>query len=207
MGPPRSDWRGRESGHEDGEPGVHRLGVRGVGGAQGDAWPAREPGGKAAVVPFGADVGPGAHDDVEAALAGELDEAREVAPTVEIGPAGPGLMEVPRHVGVEGVGAHGGEAVEPILPLLRVHAEGVDGAGADPVGRGVAQQAALDQGQAGHLMAPAVRPARQKRCRERKATTMISPAGACWPVDPAQPTRPTVTGCIEVSLRTMSGRR
>ena len=67
-----------------------------------------------------------------------------------------------------------------------------------------------------HLIAPAVRPARQNRCRPRKATTSGAteraaaattvPAGT-WPFESDHATRPTETVCRLRSVRSIAGSR
>ena len=101
-----------------------------------------------------------------------------------------GLMEVPRDVGVDGVEPEIGEPADPVPPEVGVDAEVVQRAGEDAVRPTVAEELTIGERQdrgirspdavvarrrpaglldCAHLIAPAVRPARQKRCRNRKA--------------------------------------
>ena len=66
---------------------------------------ARQPGGEPAVVPLGADVGPGSHDHVEPEFTRERDEPLDVAPAREVRGRRPALVEVPCDVGVDRVEA------------------------------------------------------------------------------------------------------
>lgn len=138
-----------DPGHEDVEPAGDLVEVGGVRGTQAHAGPVGEPGGQAAVVPLGADVGAGAHDYVESGVRGEGRETLDVPPAVEAGLARPALVEVPGDVGVHRVQAHRRETRQAVGPLARVHPEVVERTGQDSVRPSGAQQTAVRAGQQG----------------------------------------------------------
>src|SRR5690606_29052603 len=138
-------------------------------------------------------------------------------------PAARRLVPVPGDVGVDRVEAHGAHAPQAVLPQVGVDAEVVHGAREDPVLEPVAAQDAAVGPQrgccrCGHLIAPAARPERQKRWRQRNATTSGTTATnaptmtMCRSICPAwtsafQLTRPTVTGRSSLEMSTWDGRR
>ncbi len=102
-----------------------------------------EPGGKAAEVPFGADVRAGADDGVETEVPGGAQEAAEVARSGEVGLAGGGLVEVPGDVRVHGVDTQGAQPPQPVLPQAGMDPEVVQGARDDAVGAACAPESVL----------------------------------------------------------------
>jgi hypothetical protein len=102
-----------------------------------------QPAGQAAAVPLGADEGAGAHDRVHALGGDQVEEPAQVALPVGVEPAGLRGVEVPRHVGLDGVEPHQPGLADPVRPLLGVHAEVVQGAGDHLVRTSVQQEVAV----------------------------------------------------------------
>ena len=86
---------------------------------------------EATEVPLGADERTRPEDDVDAVLGADLDELDDIGVALPVELALARLVEVPRHVGLDGVEAHRLEVVERVVPVARVDAEVVDGAGKD----------------------------------------------------------------------------
>lgn len=101
-----------------------------------------EPRGQASPLPLGADERRRANDGVEPLAGRRVEEGLDVAQAVEAEGALMGLVEVPRHVGLDGVEAQGLEVMQRVRPICRVHTEVVDGAGADLERLAVEQEAA-----------------------------------------------------------------
>ena len=111
--------------------GEHVLHIGRIAAAQPHAVLLEQPGREAAELPFAADVGRRAEDDVEPNLLRQAHERGHVAPAAEVKLTPAALMEVPGNVGLHGVAAHGLELEEPVAPVLRHDAEIMDGAGDD----------------------------------------------------------------------------
>ena len=124
---------GRNAGKE---LGVARARAQGAVGEQ--------PGGQAAPLPLRADERRRADDDPQAELCRLVEEAGEVADALEVELAGTRLVEVPRHVGLDGVEAHRLEVVEGVMPVRRVDAEVVNRARENREGLAVEQELVLD---------------------------------------------------------------
>lgn len=121
------------------QPAVYVREVAGVAGAQVHRL-GEEVGGEAAEVPFGADVGPRAHDDVEAEVACQGDEGGQVPGAGEVELAPGAFVDVPRHIGLDGVQAQGAQSEQAIAPQGGIDAKVVDGAADDLVRCTLAQE-------------------------------------------------------------------
>ncbi len=98
--------------------------------------------GEPAVLPFGADVGAGPDDRVQAELVRDVEEPAEIREAVEEGARRGRLMHVPGHIGLDGAAAEGDQAQEPVAPLVGgVDPEVVDRTGDDQVLLPTAEQA------------------------------------------------------------------
>ncbi len=97
---------------------------------------------------------------------GEFDEPGQVEPAVEKELLRPGLVEVPGHIGLDGVEAHQPGLVQPVGPLGGVDPEVVEPAGQQPEGSAVEQESGLVCLENGHArLAPVGRDAvRQWAC-------------------------------------------
>ena len=110
---------------------------------------AEQPGGKAAVVPFGADVGAGAHDRVQAFFGNGAQEPVKVEAAVGDPGIGRGGVLIPGHVGLDGVEAHLAGLDDAIAPRVRMDAEVVQSAGEDAVRLTVEEEVSLADGEGG----------------------------------------------------------
>src|SRR5699024_6155399 len=109
---------GGDDGNELVEPAVDLGHVHRIAGAHADARDPGEPCGQAAVVPFGADVGAGAHDRVQPDLAGGVQEVAQVRDPGEVEAAAAAFVQVPGHVGLHRIDPHGRQGLQSAPPLL-----------------------------------------------------------------------------------------
>ena len=108
------------------ELGVARTGAHGAIGEQ----PCRQ----AAELPLAARERRGAHDDPKAELCRLIKEAGHVGDALEIEDARLGLVQVPRHVGLNSVETHRLQVVQRVMPVRRMNTEVVNRAGEDGEG-------------------------------------------------------------------------
>lgn len=99
-----------------------------------------EPVGEAAAIPFGADVGAGAEDNVEAAFGAEGAEVGDVVASGEVEMAFGGFVEVPEGVDGNAVEAEGEALIEDEGPAVDGDAGGVDLAAFENGGLSVEEQ-------------------------------------------------------------------
>jgi hypothetical protein len=144
---PYGGFLGAEAGEKLPIVGLHLLQVQGIVTAQSHVRVLEEPGGQAAKIPFGADVGAGTDDDVEIQLFRSFNKALDVQNACEIELPFSTLVEVPAGVGLHGVEAAGLELLEAILPALGEGAEVVDGTRQDGVGLAVQIEATVAVGE------------------------------------------------------------
>lgn len=106
------------------------------------------PRGQSPVVPLRADVRAGTHDGVEVLAGCEVEELRQLVEPLD--DALRAFVQVPRHVGLDGVQAHRPQHPELSLPLPRVDPEVVQRAREDPVFDAVPQKAAAVDDESAH---------------------------------------------------------
>ena len=123
--------------------------IGGLGGAQ-LALARGEPVRKTAVVPLGADVGAGADDRIHSLRLDQVEEAAEVVPAGGIPLTPTRFVSVPGDVGLDRVEPHQPGLADAVLPLIRVDAEIVEGAGDHPMGAISAKEVCLADGEGGH---------------------------------------------------------
>ena len=148
--PAVGDLQGYQAGHQLIVV-VHDVAqVARIAAAQADTVLLQQPGGQAAKLPLGADVGRGPQDDVQPQLLGQADEALHVVHAGEVEFALAGLVEVPGDVGFHGVHAQGAELQQPVAPVFGGYAEVVDGAGNHLEGLAVQEEAVVADLKGGH---------------------------------------------------------
>src|SRR5665213_559368 len=137
------DLEGREFLAEALEPAVNRVHEFGIGAADDDVVVFEEPGGIAAPLPLGADVGAGAEDDVEAFTLRFADEFGDVVLAGEVVYAGAGFVDVPEDVGGDGIEAHRLGHAQADTPVGAGNARVVHFAGDDLGGLAVEEELAV----------------------------------------------------------------
>lgn len=96
---------------------LHVLLVDRIGGSQLDAGLSLEPVGQTAEVPLTADEGARTENDVHVVLLGNLDETDDVCDAVEVELSLARLVEVPGHVGLDGVQATVSHLLDGVFPV------------------------------------------------------------------------------------------
>ena len=148
--PAVGDLQGYQAGHQFVIV-VHDVAeVARIAAAQADAVLLQQPGGQAAELPLGADIGRGTQDDVQPQLLGQAEEALHIVHAGEVEDALAGLVEVPGDVGFHGVHAQGAELQQPVAPVFGGYAEVVDGAGNHLEGLAVQEEAVVADFKGGH---------------------------------------------------------
>jgi hypothetical protein len=103
-----------------------------AGGAELEGVVVEQPGGQAAEIPAGADIGARAEDGVHAGLVDEGEEVTDVVVALEVEGALAGFDAVPEDGGLDGVEAGEAGGVDALGPGLAGEALEVEGSGDDP---------------------------------------------------------------------------
>ncbi len=98
------------------QPALHWLEIARIERARGDVRRREQPGGQAAAVPFGADIGPGTQIDQKAFFLGQADIGGDVEIAREIVVAGRGFVRVPEDVGGQGVQTQRLQLLQAVAP-------------------------------------------------------------------------------------------
>jgi len=130
------------------------VGIDGVGASQVDVLLGAQPGGEAAEVPLGADVGPRADDHVQPEVRRLLDELDDVVVAGEIPLPFVAFVTVPRHVRLDAVEPAGLRLGQAVAPQLAGHAEIVDGTADQPHPVPVDQETPVVIRHGGHRVTP-----------------------------------------------------
>lgn len=129
------------------EPVIHGSDVFRIGGPEREGAVFQEPGGIAAELPLGADVGAGTEDDVEAFLLSFADVFGNVVLAGEVVDTGAWFVEVPEDVGGDGVQAHGAGHAEAGAPVSTWNAGIVHFAGENLVWMAIELELAVGDGE------------------------------------------------------------